>query len=156
MGEVVGVAKLTDKQRKKLIADRAGGSTIRQLAAKYSVSTTTVQRTLRADPRTAQMVTEKKAQNTADILVYMDNKRDVVCAIIGDYLEALRDPEKIAKATTVQLSTTMGILIDKFAPRGSENTDGLMSELIRGVQHDLQPEAKGTDEDLAGGEAPAD
>ena len=71
------MAKLTDLQRKKIIADRTDGLTIRQLAKKYKVSTTTIQRTLRSDDDFAQKVTDKKEENAADVLAYMDSKKDI-------------------------------------------------------------------------------
>ena len=45
------MAKLTDKQRKKIIAESVNGSSIRALAAKYGVSTTTIQRVLKSDTK---------------------------------------------------------------------------------------------------------
>lgn len=54
------VAKLTDKQRKKIIAESVNGSSIRALAAKYGVSTTTIQRTLKSDNDLKQKVAQKK------------------------------------------------------------------------------------------------
>ena len=108
------MAKLTDRQRKKIIADRTDGLTIRQLAKKYKVSTT-IQRTLRSDDDFAQKVTDKKEENAADVLAYMDSKKDIVCEIIGKGLLALNDPEKLATATPAQITTALGTLIDKWA-----------------------------------------
>lgn len=55
------MAKLTDKQRKKIIAESVNGSSIRALAAKYGVSTTTIQRTLKSDNDLKQKVAQKKS-----------------------------------------------------------------------------------------------
>lgn len=54
------MAKLTDKQRKKIIAESVNGSSIRALAAKYQVSTTTIQRVLKSDAELTQKVAQKK------------------------------------------------------------------------------------------------
>ena len=59
------MAKLTDKQRKKIIAESVNGSSIRALAAKYGVSTTTIQRVLKSDTTLTQKVAQKKAENKA-------------------------------------------------------------------------------------------
>lgn len=107
-------ARLTDKQKKKIIADRADGLSIRQLADKYHTSTTTIHRTLKSSPETERKVTHKKEQNTADILAYMESKRDIVCEIIGKGLEVLAGPEKLAEATPAQITTAIGTLIDKW------------------------------------------
>lgn len=54
------MAKLTDKQRKKIIAESVNGSSIRALAAKYGVSTTTIQRVLKSDTTLTQKVAQKR------------------------------------------------------------------------------------------------
>lgn len=107
-------ARLTDKQKKRIIADYAEMGSYNAVAKKHGVADGTVRRIILSNPEFTKEVEQKKAENSADILEYMETKKDVVCAIIGDYLEALRDKEKIQKATTVQLSTTLGTLIDKF------------------------------------------
>ena len=48
----------------------------------------------------------------------MDSKKDAVCLIIDRYLKALLDEDKIEKATTSQLTTALGTLIDKFTMQG--------------------------------------
>lgn len=107
-------ARLTDKERKRIIADRADGQSIRQLAKSYGVSTTTIQKVLKRDPEMTQKVTRKKQQNTADILAYMDEKRDIVCEILGKGLNVLNDEEKLKQATPAQITTALGTLIDKW------------------------------------------
>lgn len=110
-------ARLTDKQKKKIIADYVELGSYNSVAKKHKVSATTVKKLVLKDNECVKKCEQKKEENTADILAYMDTKKDVVCAIIGNYLEALLDKNKISRATTVQLSTTLGTLIDKFAPR---------------------------------------
>ena len=127
-------ARLTDKQKKKIIADRADGLSIRQLANKYHTSTTTIHRTLKSDPETEQKVTQKKEENTADILAYMESKKSVVCNIIGIGLDVLCDPEKLKTANPSQITTALGTLIDKWVMvNGSGGTevkeDGLSASL---------------------------
>lgn len=108
------MAKLTDKQRKKMIADRVNGMSIRALAEKYGVSTSTVQSTIKRDKKVTQKITQKKEQNTAEVLAYMDSKKNDVCDLIDALLKEMRDGEKIKATPLNQLATTMGILIDKF------------------------------------------
>lgn len=110
----MNVAKLTDKQRKKIIAESVNGSSIRALAAKYGVSTTTIQRTLKSDNDLKQKVAQKKAENTASILAFMDSKKNDVCGLIDKLLTAMGDEDKLAAATVNQLATAMGIVIDKY------------------------------------------
>lgn len=108
------MAKLTDKQRKKIIAESVNGSSIRALAAKYNVSTTTIQRVLKSDTELTQKVAQKKAENTVSILAFMDSKKNDVCGLIDKLLAAMADDEKLASATVNQLATAMGIVIDKY------------------------------------------
>lgn len=108
------MAKLTDKQRKKIIAESVNGSSIRALAAKYGVSTTTIQRVLKSDTELTQKVAKKKAENTVSILAFMDSKKNDVCALIDKLLAAMADDDKLAAATVNQLATAMGIVIDKY------------------------------------------
>ena len=73
---------------------------------------------------------EKREENTADILVYMESQKGLVCEIIGKGLAALNDPEKLAEATPAQITTALGTLIDKFtaleaAKPKQEETDGM-------------------------------
>lgn len=108
------MAKLTDKQRKKMVADRVNGMSIRALAEKYGVSTSTVQSTINRDEKVTQKITQKKEQNTAEVLAYMDEKKEQVCTIVDKILLQMGNEKKIASTPLNQLATTMGILIDKF------------------------------------------
>lgn len=113
--EGIGAAKrLTDKQKKQLIADRADGISIRQLAQKYKVSTRTVQRVIKGDPEVTQLVMRKKVENMNEVLTYMDSKKEKVCELIDMYLETMTDPVKVRAARLNELSTTFGTVIDKF------------------------------------------
>lgn len=108
------MAKLTDKQRKKIIAESVNGSSTRALATKYGVSQTTIRRVLQSEPELAQKVSQKKAENTASVLAFMDSKKNDVCALIDKLLAAMANDEKLAAATVNQLATAMGIVIDKY------------------------------------------
>ncbi len=121
---------LTDKQKKKIIADRAEGMSIRQLSQKHKVSTTTIQRVIKSDPEFAQIVTQKKEENTADILAFMETKKGTVNQIIDRYLLALLDEERLEKATPSQLTTALGTLIDKFTANSTSNTTIMINHNI--------------------------
>ena len=114
--------RLTDKQRKRIIADRVEGLSQRALARKYKVSTTTIQRVLKSNPDLAQIVAQKKEEETADILAHLEKKRELVNRVVDRYLEALLDEERIARATPSQLTTALGTLIDKWT-QGSGQRD---------------------------------
>ena len=140
---MVIVAKLTDKQRKKIIAERAEGLSIRALAKKYRVSDTTIRRTLESDPKMAQKVAQKKEENAVAVLAYMDGKKKDVCDILDKLLAAVKDEEKIKRTPLNQLATTIGILIDKFtaAEQPQPETDSrssLLDAIINSTKEDIR------------------
>ena len=108
------MGKLTDRQRKHMIADRANGMSMPKLAAKYNVSTTTVARTLKGNPEAVRKVNEKKEQNTLDMLAYMDARKSVAQELVDAILTDMADPERRAAASFRELATALGILVDKF------------------------------------------
>lgn len=112
---IIIVAKLNDKQRKKIIAERVEGATIRSLANKYNVSTKTIQRVVNENAdKIQQNVSDKKRENTKEVLAHMDEKKDEVCNIIDKILLQMSDDETIESTPLNKLATTLGILIDKF------------------------------------------
>lgn len=141
------MAKLTDKQRKKIIADRANGASMRSLARKYHVSDTTIRRTLNNDPETVKKVAQKKAENTVAVLAHMDKKQSKVCDLIDLYLDALTRAEKLDRASVRDIATALGIVIDKFTSTGLA-TDKLRAEVakLQNTQDNDQREL----EDVAG------
>lgn len=107
-------ARLTDKQKKKIIADYVEIGSYNAVAKKNGVSNNTVKRLVEADKEMSQKVNDKKEENTADIINYLETKKAVVCEIIGKGLDVLNDPDKLASANPAQITTALGTLIDKF------------------------------------------
>lgn len=105
---------LTDRQKKKIIADYATLGTYAAVARKHKISDQTVKRAVRADPKTAEKVAQKKDENTADILQFMESRKGDICDIIGTYLEYLKDPQKLNRASVQSIAISLGIVIDKF------------------------------------------
>lgn len=106
--------RLTDIEKKKIVADYVVCGNYKETARKNNVSDTTVRKLVAADETIIQKAEEKNAENTADILAHMDAQKEEVCKLLDDYLSALRNPEKIKKAGVLQLATAMGIIIDKY------------------------------------------
>lgn len=116
-------ARLTDRKRKKIIADYVELGSYNAAARRNSVSKDTVKRIVQKCDDFAKMAQEKKDRDAQDILAYMETKRDKVCQIIDLYLVTLLDLSNFKNLTPNQLTTAMGTLIDKFAPLG-EGGDG--------------------------------
>lgn len=113
-------ARLTDKQKKKIVADYLENGSYRATAKKNGVSDVTVKRIVEECSDIQQKIEQKKEENTADILAYMDSKRQEVCGIIDIGLSVL--PDKIKDARTAsEVTTALGTLIDKFTMYSKSN-----------------------------------
>lgn len=122
-------ARLTDRQKKKIIADYLDLGSYNAVAKIHGVSRQTVKNVVTADPEIGRKLQQKKEENTADILAYMDSKRGIVCEILGKGLEALNDPDKLKEATPAQITTAMGTLIDKWTGTSGGGGSGVKVEL---------------------------
>lgn len=118
------MARLTDRKRKKIVADYLETQSVNAAAKRNGVAWDTAKRVLDESGDIAQKLEEKKAQNSEDILAYMDSQRQVVCEIIGKGLTVLNDPEKLREATPAQITTAIGTLIDKWTQMGRADSDG--------------------------------
>lgn len=116
-------ARLTDRQKKKIVADYVELGSYNAVAKKNGVSGHTVRRIVLETPEISKKIQQKKDENTADILAYMESKRPIVCEIIDKGLTVLNDPEKLAAATPSQITTALGTLIDKWTDNKQMNND---------------------------------
>lgn len=107
-------ARLTDKQRKKIVADYVELGSYNAVSKIHGVSRQTVKNIVTNDTDIRQKLQRKKEENTADIIAYMESKRSVVCEIIDKGLDVLNSEDKLAEATPAQITTALGTLIDKF------------------------------------------
>lgn len=108
-------ARLTDRQKKKILADYLESGSYRATARKNNVNASTVKRIVEASGDFEQKAAQKKEEVAADVLAYMDAHKDLVCSFIGKGLEMLNDPDKLAAANLSQITTAMGTVIDKWA-----------------------------------------
>lgn len=107
-------ARLTDKQKKKIVADYLETESINAAAKKNGVSWDTAKRILQESENVEQKLEEKKEQNTLDMLAYMDSRKEQAQSVIDAYLQELANPEKLEEATLSQIATALGIIVDKF------------------------------------------
>lgn len=128
-------ARLTDRQKKKILADYVQKNNYCATAKINGVSATTVKNLVRANADIVEKCEQKKEENTADVMEYMNDHKDLVCSFIGKGLEMLNDPEKLAAANLSQITTAMGTLIDKWAMiSGGPSDNGKEDELSKSLR----------------------
>ena len=118
----VMAARLTDEKKKKIIADYVQLESYNAVAKLNGVSDKTVKSVVMANPTFTEKAEQKKEENTADILAYMESQKSLVCEIIGKGLAALNEPDKLANANPSQITTALGTLIDKWATMNGTNS----------------------------------
>lgn len=137
---------LSDKQKKGIIAERVQGRSLRDIASEYGIAASTVKRICDSNPDTVQLATQKKEENTSDILAHMEERRDKVCGIMDLYLEELQSEEKIKKARLSELTTALGTLIDKFTAIGGGLGDAIkedeLSKSLKEMAERLESDAQ--------------
>lgn len=123
-------ARLTDRQKKQILADYVQLGSFNATAKVHGVSRQTVKNIVDANGQIRQELQQKKEENTADVLAYMESQKNVVCEIIGKGLAALNDPEKLAEASPSQITTALGTLIDKWAMIGGSPADTVREDAL--------------------------
>lgn len=109
-------ARLTDIQKKRIVADYLETQSINAAAKKNGVSWSAAKAALDEVGGIKEKLEQKKAENTVSILSHMESKRDVVNEIITKGLDVLNSPDKLKEASPAQITTALGTLIDKFVP----------------------------------------
>lgn len=136
-------AQLTDIQKKKIVVDYLECQSVNLTAKRNGVSWATTKKVLDGAGDIKEKLERKKEENTADILAYMESRRQAVCDIIEVGLSVL--PEKIQNArSAAEVTTALGTLIDKFTafgggPGNDAKEDGLsqsLRELAEGLESD--------------------
>ena len=121
---------LTDREKKKIIADYVELESYNAVAKKHNISATTVKNTVLKNNESVKKCEQKKEQNTADILEFMDKKKDDVCSIISLYLSELQNSDKLQRASIQSIATSLGIVIDKFTKDAQKQSDTTLFDAI--------------------------
>lgn len=111
------LTKLTDKQKKRIIADYIDCQNYREVARKHNRSYETIRRVVNSDKTLCKKVTEKKEQNTLDTLEYIMSLKEKKQRILNKLLNAIEekatDTDNKIKQNTKDLATAYGIILDK-------------------------------------------
>ena len=110
----MAAAKISERKRKKIIADYVELGSYNATAKKHGVSATTVKRIVTGSAESVRKCEHKKEEIQKSILDHMESQRNVVNEIISKSLAVLNNEEKLKEATPSQITTAMGTVIDKF------------------------------------------
>ena len=107
--------KLTDKQKKKIIADYIDNNNYSETARMNNTTDTTVRRIIRENKEILEKVEQKKEENSQDMFEYMKNKDNDKKRIVDLCFEALdKKLSNLDMFTNVKdIATVYGIIMDK-------------------------------------------
>ena len=109
------MAKLTDRQRKQIIAEYAGGGiSQRELAERYQVTQKTISKILNTE-EVYQKVSEKKEENTRSMLAFLDSRKEKAQSLMDAILDSARSD--IKKAPLRDKMGAFKILSESFGMR---------------------------------------
>ena len=112
------MARLSDRKKKRIVADYVEDGNYRAVGRKHNVSANTVKNLVLAHPDVAQKCAQKKKQIESDILAELDSRAGKVLEFYDAGLQRLLEVVKDCKDPQ-RLAMAMGILIDKQT-RGRE------------------------------------
>ena len=109
------MAKLTDKQKKKIIADYVDNGNYSETARMNNTTDTTVRTIIKDNKDVALKKMElKKQQNTKDILEYMEETKDKRKKVIDLCLEKMEERLNKDELMNIKdIATAYGVLVDK-------------------------------------------
>lgn len=113
------MAKLTDKQRKKIIAEYIAGDgkvTQAQLAEKYGVTRQAISLVL-SDEKTCEALRNKKKDNELSMLAFLDERSEKAQSLIDKILDTL--PQDFEKASMRDKAGLLKILSEVFSGKGN-------------------------------------
>lgn len=123
------MAKLTDRQRKQIIAEYVeGGISQRALAKKYNVSQKTIS-TILTDKEVRQKVSDKKNENTLSMLAFLDSRKEKAQSLMDAILDAAQSD--IKKAPLRDKMGAFKILSESFGGKNGESKDQTITEHLK-------------------------
>lgn len=118
-------ARLTDRQKKQIVADYVEIGSYNAVAKMHGVSDKTVKSIVESNSEFTRISEQKKEQNTQDMLAFMDSRKEKAQEVVDTLLSALMDPVKIEAASLNQIATSLGIVVDKFTKNTASGNDSL-------------------------------
>lgn len=107
-------ARLTDRQKKKIVADYIELQSFNAVAKIHGVSRQTVKNIIDKMPDIGRKLQQKKEENTEDALRYLESRFSGMKSALDLQLAELNNAEKAKGATLNQNSTSFGTIVDKM------------------------------------------
>ena len=125
------MAKLTDKQKKKIIADYVDNGNYSETARMNNTTDTTVRTIIKDNKDMAlKKMEQKKQQNTKDILEYMEETKDKRKKVIDLCLEKMEERLNKDELMNIKdIATAYGVLVDKSLKVNEMNSNGNNSNI---------------------------
>jgi hypothetical protein len=126
------VTKLTDKQKKLIIADYLECQNYREVARKHNKCVNTIRNVVNADKNIENKLTQKREENTEDILGYLGEQNGRIKRVLESLLRGIETKANnlTEKDNIRDLTTAYGIIVDKQlkwleVQRGTGNSEQL-------------------------------
>ena len=136
--------RLTDEQKKKIIADYVDTGSYSESARMNGISVTGVKKIVDKDEESLRMFNQKKLDNTQSTIEYMNTQHETKKKILDKILKAIEDKaDNIDMFTNIKdLATAYGIIVDKelkvleLQRNGDANKEELskLDELLKGIK----------------------
>ena len=111
------LTKLTDKEKKRIIAEYIDCQNYCEVARKHNISPTGVKKIVLKDKDSFRKCEQKKQENTLDTLEYIMSLKEKKQRILNKLLNAIEekatDTDNKIKQNTKDLATAYGIILDK-------------------------------------------
>ena len=107
--------RLTDKEKKQIIAYYIECQNLRETARKFEVSPDTVKRLTKENKDIEQNLSQKKEENTKNVLNELDKTKNKRINLLNKMIDKMEEKvENIDMFTNVKdLATAYGIIVDK-------------------------------------------
>lgn len=129
----MGRKKLTDEERKKIVALYVECQNMNEVARQFNVSWQTIKNIVSAEESTLKRLEEKKTENVLDMLEFLDSRKGKVMDFIDLCLKYVVDEEKLKKCRPTEIMTAMAIGIDKFMIVPNMNGEGKAGNLLEAI-----------------------
>lgn len=128
-------SNVTDAKKKRIIADYTEMESYRAVGRKHGLSATTIRNIVQANPDALHMCADKKAQNTVDMITYLDSIKGEAQRFIGACIREMNQPGRLEKARLSEITTAMGTTIDKFVSIARMNESALekLDQIVEGL-----------------------